>query len=104
MTAIALEQRGEHLATIEKVFGSVITQLELPNGYGFMLPNESDVVLTVAQFIALERLCCPFLGFSVEVVRDGGPIFLSLTGIEGIKPFIMAEIGEHLPRNARLGQ
>lgn len=96
MTAIAPDRRGEHLATIEKLFRSVVSQLELPNGYAFMLPNEPDVLLSVAQFIALERLCCPFFGFGVEVAREGGPVFLSLTGREGVKPFIMAEIGDHL--------
>jgi len=101
MTAIAPEQRGQHFAVIEKLFGSIITQLELPNGYAFMLPNEPDVLLLVAQFIALERLCCPFFGFGLEVVREGGPVFLSLTGREGVKPFIMAEIGDHLPSEAR---
>ena len=40
MTAIALEQRSAHLATIEKLFRSVESRLELPKGYAFMLPND----------------------------------------------------------------
>ena len=97
MTAIAPEQRGEHLATIDRLFRSVGRIREVANGYSFQLPNESDVLLAAAQFIALERLCCPFFGFGVEVEREGGAVWLSLTGREGVKPFIMAEIGEHLP-------
>jgi hypothetical protein len=61
------------------------------------LPNESDMLVTTAQFIALERLCCPFFGFGIEVEPEGGAVWLSLTGREGVKPFIMAEIGAHLP-------
>ena len=97
MTAIATDHRGSHLATIEKVFSSVERILELADGYSFQLPNEPDTLRTVTEFIKLERLCCPFFGFGVEVASEGGPISLSLTGREGVKPFILAEIGDHLP-------
>jgi|SRR5687767_1228829 hypothetical protein len=97
MTAIPPQQRGAHLATIERLFRSVESVREVANGYSFQLPNESDVLLTAAQFIALERLCCPFFDFGLEIEREGGSVWLSLTGREGVKPFIMAEIGDHLP-------
>jgi hypothetical protein len=96
MTAIEPEQRSAHLATIEKLFGAVESLRELPNGYSFRLPNESEVLLAAAEFISLERLCCPFFGFGLEVEQEGGAIWLSLTGGEGVKPFILAEIGDHL--------
>lgn len=97
MTAIAQEQLGPHLATIEKLFAAVESFRELSNGYAFRLRDEADTLLTVAEFVALERLCCPFFGFGVEIEREGGAIWLSLTGREGVKPFIMAEISAHLP-------
>lgn len=88
MTAIAADQRDAHLATINELFRA---------GYSFRLPNESNRLLKTAEFIALERLCYPFFGFGLEVEREGGAVWLSLTGREGVKPFIMAEIGNHLP-------
>lgn len=97
MTAIAPEHRGAHLATIEKLFQSVKAIRELSNGYAFELPNESDLLRLAAEFVAQERLCCPFFGFSIEVESEGGAVSLNLTGREGVKPFIMAEIGDHLP-------
>ena len=97
MTAIAPEQRGAHLATIERLFRSVEAIRDLPNGYAFQLSNESDILRLAAEFVTLERLCCPFFGFTIEVEREGGAVCLSLTGREGVKPFIMAEIGEQLP-------
>lgn len=96
MTAILPEQRSTHVATIEKLFRSVQSKHELPDGYAFELPNDSEVLLTAAQFISLERLCCPFFGFELQVEREGGSVWLSLTGREGVKPFIVAEIGEYL--------
>ena len=102
MTAIAPEQRGAHIATIERLFRFAQNMRELPDGYAFELPNEPDALMTAAQFIALERLCCPFFGFGIEVEREGGSVWLSLTGREGVKPFIMAEIGDHLPASIRI--
>jgi hypothetical protein len=96
MSAIAPENRGAHLATIETLFRRVEEIRELPAGYAFRLPNEAEILVIAAQFIALERLCCPFFGFGLEIEREGGAAWLSLTGREGVKPFIIAEIGEHL--------
>ena len=96
MTAIAPEQRGQHMATIKRLFGLVEKAHELSDGYSFKLPNDSEVVLMAAEFISLERLCCPFFDFAIDIEREGGPFWLSLTGRQGVKPFIMAEVGDHL--------
>jgi hypothetical protein len=96
MTAIEVSKRGQHIATIDALFRSTGEIREMPNGYAFRLPNESDVLVKAAEFIALERLCCPFFGFSLEIEPEGGALWLRLTGREGVKPFIQAEIGGHL--------
>ena len=96
MTAIAPEKRGAHLSALESLFRMVQEVRELAHGYSFRFPNESEVLVAMAEFIVLERLCCPFFGFNVEVEPEGGAVWLSLTGREGVKPFIIAEIGEHL--------
>ena len=64
------------------------------DGYAFELPNESDDLLTVSEFTVKERLCCPFFDFALEIEREGGPMWLCLKGRDGVKLFIMAEIGE----------
>jgi len=101
MTAIEASERGRHIATTDALFSSAGEIRELPNGYAFRLPNESDVLLKAAEFIALERLCCPFFGFGLEVEPEGGALWLRLVGREGVKPFIQAEIGEHLSESLR---
>jgi hypothetical protein len=52
--------------------------------------------MKVAEFIANERLCCPFFGFTVEVEPQGGALWLHLTGRDGVKSFIQAEVGAAL--------
>jgi len=96
MNAIDPAERERHIATAIEVFRAVQLIQELPNGYAFRLPNETSLLLKTAEFIANERLCCPFFGFKVEIEPEGGPLWLHLTGSEGVKPFIQAEIGEAL--------
>jgi hypothetical protein len=97
MTAIAPAERSLHVAAIEEVFSAVEEIRDLPEGYAFRLSGESAWVLKVAHFITKERLCCPFFGFSLQLEPEEGALWLSLTGREGIKPFILAEIGHALP-------
>jgi len=96
MSAIEPDQRGPHIATLHEIFQSVQAIRELPEGYAFRLPNEPDLLRKVVEFILKERLCCPFFGFTVKLEPEGGPLWLCLTGREGVKPFIKAEIGEAL--------
>ena len=105
MSAIEPPQRKQHIATTVAVFRAVEEIHELPNGYAFRLPNDATMLLQTAEFILREKLCCPFFGFSVEVEPEGGSLWLRLTGEEGIKPFIQAELGEAFPEKvARAAQ
>ena len=96
MNAIAAAHRKQHIAAALQVFRAVQTIQELPNGYTFRLPNETTLLMQTVEFMANERLCCPFLGLAVEIEPEGGPLWLRLTGRDGVKPFIKAEIGEAL--------
>ena len=96
MNAIAPADREQHIAIAIEVFQAVESIQELTNGYAFRLPNTSRLLMRAAEFIANERLCCPFFGFEVEIEPQGGPLWLRLTGGNGVKPFIKAEIGEAL--------
>jgi len=96
MDAIEPNKREQHIARAKYLFHAVSEIRELPDGYAFLLPNKSDALPEVAEFISLEKLCCPFFGFTLEVEPEGGAVWLHLTGREGVKPFIRAEIGEFM--------
>jgi hypothetical protein len=96
MSAIKPDQRPQHIATAGQLFRAVESIRELRDGYAFQLPYESNTLQLIAEFISLERLCCPFFGFTIEIEPEGGEVWLQLTGREGVKPFIRAEIGEFL--------
>lgn len=65
---------------------------ELSSGYEFRLADDLSAIVSAAEFISVEKLCCPFLHFAVEVNAESGPVYLRLTGREGVKDFIRAEI------------
>jgi hypothetical protein len=89
-------QRESYIQTTELV-QSVQDVQEVSNGYEFMFPNESDLILKIAEFISNEQLCCPFLKFSLNIVSNNEPIALSLTGPFGTQEFLRAEFDGAIP-------
>lgn len=93
ITALDGSARERHTLLSERLLSRVVELRELPNGYGVHLPGEHETILHAAEFIALERLCCPFFSLALRLEPDGGPLWVEVTGPEGIKPFIRAEFG-----------
>lgn len=66
---------------------------ELDGGYAFKHTPDRAVLLALAEFVANERLCCPFFEFGITVERDGGPVWLRITGEGEAKGVLEAEMG-----------
>lgn len=66
---------------------------ELEGGYAFRHSAERSVLLALAEFVANERLCCPFFEFGLTVERAGGPVWFRMTGGEEAKRILEAEMG-----------
>ena len=93
MAALSDEQRQRILVLVKQIRAAGQELRELPDGYALRLPAESSTVRDVAEYITLERLCCPFFRFEMEVEKEGGPMWLRLTGREGVKDFTKLELG-----------
>ena len=87
--AIDAAHREQHGITTRELFTAVQDVEELPTGYTFRLPEA--MLIKGAEFIAYERLCCPFFNFSLDVEPDRGPIWLRLTGSTEIKQLMQVE-------------
>jgi len=66
---------------------------ELENGYGMVFEPSASTLAELVEFIALERLCCPFLNFELRVAEENGPVRLEMTGRDGVKQFLTTELG-----------
>jgi len=64
---------------------------ELPDGYEFEFGSTPANYALLQEWMLQERACCPFFDLDLRLEREGGPLWLRLTGREGVKEFIKAE-------------
>ena len=90
-------ERDAHIRTTTSLTEAVQAVHECRDGYKFVFPNETKLITQIAEFIARERLCCPFLKFALNVSSDGEPISLALTGPDGTQEFLRFEFEGAIP-------
>jgi len=83
------ERRTREELLQREVFSAVTETRELPDGYALRFPAEARWLVTLAEFIRLERECCPFLRFELHAEQQDGPLWLRLRGPAGVKTFIV---------------
>jgi hypothetical protein len=89
LTSPALQERKRTvLASLQKL---VLEQKELPNGYAYRFKGTDATLDELITFVKTERQCCPFFDFGLLIQPDEN-VWLELTGPEGAKDFIDAEI------------
>ena len=91
--ALTAEQRERQQALLGQLREDVKEVRELDDGYAFGHSPDRAVLLTIAEFVANERLCCPFFEFGLTVEHDGGPVWLRITGEGEAKHVLEAEMG-----------
>lgn len=92
LTTLTPEQR-QYLGTLSSELFAVVQNIrELSDGYAFELLQDSSLLLKLADFITYDRLCCPFMFHGIDAEPLGGSIWLRLSGEEGTKAFVIAEI------------
>jgi hypothetical protein len=66
---------------------------ETGDGYALRLPADTEGFQKVAEWITLERRCCPFLNFELKWKAGEETPWLELGGRKGVKAFLAAEMG-----------
>jgi len=94
MSVFTPAERELHIQNISNMLHSLQNVHEAENGYEFSFPNSSEIIAGVAEFISKERLCCPFLEFTLRVSPHNEPISLILIGPEGTQEFLRLEFSE----------
>ena len=84
MKAFSAEQRPRYNDLVKRLRIALQSRHELPNGYTYKLDTKGITLPEVAEWITLERLCCPFLTFQLDV-KGSGETQLSMTGPTGTK-------------------
>jgi hypothetical protein len=97
--AIAPEDRLAHATKAEEVFQAVLEIKELADGYAFRLPLENRMLFKVTEWIAKERLCCPFFRFNLSL---GQEFWLEILGDAEVKEYIGAIMVKPLQETGNL--
>jgi hypothetical protein len=90
--ALTPEQRRRHFDELGSMLRSLKTSVrELSDGFEFQYPSDMKTYQLVAEWAAGERVCCPFFEIDLRSEPEGGPLWLRLTGRDGVKEFLQAE-------------
>jgi len=90
--ALTPKQRKRHFNELGPMLRSLKTSVrEVPDGFEFQYPSDMKTYQLVAEWAAGERVCCPFFEIDLRSEPEGGPLWLRLTGRDGVKEFIHAE-------------
>ena len=77
--ALDKAQFEERKALVDRLAQRAIERNAIPSGFALRFGRESGLVSQLASFVELERACCPFLTFRIDV-RAGESVWLELTG------------------------
>lgn len=92
--SLSTAQLREREATLLAQFRAAIVKTEqLQDGYAFHSPGDGDRIRQVAELIAAERECCPFLVFEVSAHPNMGPVTVRVSGPAGTKEFLSSLLG-----------
>ena len=91
-SALTVVQQERQRVLSRQLRADVEEVVELEDGYAFRHSPDRSVLLAMAEFVANERLCCPFFEFGITVERAGGAVWLRITGTGEAKQVLGAEM------------
>lgn len=92
--ALTREQREQSAALRQSLAGRIDETREHETGYEFRFTGAPEVFTRAAEWITLERRCCPFLVFDLHWEQQEESFWLRLSGPEGTRDFLKAEMPE----------
>jgi peroxiredoxin len=96
-SALTPAERRRHFDELGPALRALRTGVrELPDGYELSFAPTADTWSKLTEWVFQERRCCPFFDLDLGLEREGGSIWLRLTGRPGTKEFIQADAAKWL--------
>lgn len=95
LKAISAVERPRYNQLVKRVLEAMRDRTEISNGYAFKLDSKTITLPEAAEWIGMERLCCPFLTLQLSAAGNQTDWVLTLTGPEGVKPLLDVEFPTH---------
>jgi hypothetical protein len=93
LSALSATERQREAALLHEIGTMTKGTSETPEGYALQLRADAAGFQRVAEWITLERRCCPFLSFELVWKSGEDSPSVRLGGRPGVKEFLAAEIG-----------
>jgi hypothetical protein len=90
LNAIPPDEHARYKDLVTRLRSAIRKRTELPFGYAYHLDLASISLPELADWIMLERLCCAFLNFRIELDADGSAR-LTVIGPKGAKAVLQEE-------------
>ncbi len=91
LNAISAADRPRYNDLVKRIRGAIRERNEISNGYAFKLDSKHLTLAETAEWVSMERLCCPFLTLQISATGNQADLMLTLTGPAGVKPLLQAE-------------
>lgn len=92
LNALSSGERIRQKELLEKVRDRALQVVEIALGFEVRFPSDRLTFVELAEWVGLERLCCPFAEFAILWRRDE-TVWVRVTGGEGAKEVLAAEMG-----------
>jgi hypothetical protein len=92
---IASADRPRYNDLVKRIRNAIRNRTEIPAGYTFKLDSKVISLPEAAEWMGMERLCCPFLTLQLSVSGEDSHWLLSLTGPAGVKTLLEYEFQAH---------
>jgi hypothetical protein len=92
LSVFSADERLRYSGLRARIDAAVTSVVEITRGFEFRLPGNDFTLALVAEWIALERRCCPFFEFTVSVAGSDASIRVALTGSLEVKQFLESEL------------
>ncbi len=97
LLALTPAQWDRHRELLTLLIGRRVGVRELPDGVALGLQRDATLREKLEEWVSYERICCPFLTWTLVDEGVGKVIWLRATGGPGVKNFLVAILRLQVP-------
>ena len=86
--ALTQVEQGRRALLAAELRRNIVRVSDLPNGFELIVGSRGSTAIDIVEWFLLERRCCPFLCFSLELGPGIDALRIRLSGRTGVKAFL----------------
>lgn len=94
LQALSPEEWTRHRVVTDALHAAILDTRMLEEGLALRFPTDAAHITLLSEFITRERLCCPFLRFTLDLECECEALWLHLTGRAGVREILLQEFSQ----------